>query len=68
MPIAVWDVLTAEMKSILPSREGNPLYEDGSPVYVDSMTDEEAAAVGQFWLEVAAGKWIVDRDYYPPTH
>jgi hypothetical protein len=68
LPIAVWDVLTAEMKSILPSREGNPLYEDGSPVYVDSMTDEEAAAVGQFWLEVAAGKWIVDRDYYPPTH
>lgn len=67
LPSDVWDVLTADMKSILPPREGNPLCEDGAPVYVDSMTDEEAEAVGQFWLEVAAGKWIVNPDYQPPA-
>jgi hypothetical protein len=34
---------------------------------MDSMTAEEAQEVGQFWLEVAAGKWIVNKDYQPPA-
>nr|WP_326529717.1 hypothetical protein [Rhodoferax sp.] len=67
LPIAVWDVLTAEIRALWPPNEGNPLCADGSPVYMDSMTAEEAQEVGQFWLEVAAGKWIVNKDYQPPA-
>ncbi len=65
--VRVWDVLTGEVQAIFPPKEDNPLCADGSPVYSDSMTPEESQAMARFWGDVAAGRWIVNKDYRPPT-
>ncbi len=67
LSMPVWLELTAEIRALCPPKDGNPLCEDGSPVYLDSMTDDEAFESGRFWLEVAAGKWSVNPDYQPPV-
>lgn len=67
MTLPVWQVLTAEIQALYPPREGNPLCEDGSPVYVDNLTDEEAFESGRFWLEVAAGRWTVNPAWQAKT-
>ena len=67
LPIGVWNALTAEIRALFPPKEDNPLCEDGTPVYPESMTDDEAFESGQFWLDVAAGRWIVNADWQPTT-
>jgi len=65
LPTQVWRELTAEIRGLYPPKEGNPLCEDGSPVYLDSMTENEALKMGEFWLQVAAGYWIAGPDPAP---
>lgn len=63
LPVRVWEVLTSEMLALFPPKEGNPVCEDGSPIYADSMTAKESEEMGRFWRDVAAGRWIVNPDY-----
>jgi hypothetical protein len=67
LPLRVWQELTAEIRALSPPKESNPLCEDGTPVYPESMTDDEAFESGQFWLDVAAGRWIVNPDWQATT-
>lgn len=67
LPIGVWNELTAEIRALFPPKEDNPLCDDGTPVYLESMTDDEALASGQFWLDVAAGRWIANPDWQATT-
>lgn len=50
-------VLLAPVLALFPPRESKPLNDDGTPVYVGEMTDDDAQAVGAFWYGVAAGEW-----------
>lgn len=65
--VRVWDALTGEMRALFPPKEGNPVCEDGSPIYGDSMTADESEEMGRFWRDVACGRWIVNKDYQPPA-
>lgn len=58
LPVNVMDILVADVAAVLPPREGEPLNDDGTPVYQDgdTMTDDEAAELGRFWYQVAAGE------------
>lgn len=67
LPLRVWEALTVEVQALLPPKDGNPVCADGSPIYGESLTAEEAETMGRFWLEVAAGKWTVKPDWRPPT-
>jgi len=63
----VWLALTADIRALFPPREENPLCADGTPVYPDSMTDEDAFENGLFWLDVASGRWLVNPDWQAPA-
>lgn len=67
LTLPVWQALTKEIRALYPPPEGNPLCEDGSPVYVETMTDDEAFEAGRFWLDVAAGRWIVNPAWQAKT-
>lgn len=58
LPVAVMDVLVRPVLEALPPREGNPLNDDGTPVYVegDTMSEADAQELGAFWFAVAAGE------------
>ncbi|WP_148279923.1 hypothetical protein [Acidovorax sp. KKS102] len=53
----VMKVLLAPVLALVPPRESNPVNDDGTPAYVEQMSDDDAQAVGAFWYEVAAGEW-----------
>ena len=59
LPLNVIKVLVADVLALLPPKKGNPLNEDGSPVWCngENMSDREAAKTGAFWYEVAAGEF-----------
>lgn len=51
LPVNVMDVLTADVRALLPPKSDDPAC-DG-----DTMTDDEAQAMGDFWYKVAAGEF-----------
>ena len=61
LPLDVIEVLMADVLAVLPLKKGNPLNEDGSPVWCngENMSEREAAETGAFWYEVAAGEFKV---------
>lgn len=58
----VMKVLLAPVLALVPPRESNPLNDDGTPTYVEQMSDDDAQVAGAFWYEVAAGEWEVSAD------
>jgi hypothetical protein len=54
LPANVMDVLVADVAALLP-KAADPFHDGVQAVYSDNMDDEEAAYMGQFWYEVAAG-------------
>lgn len=61
LPLDVIKVLMADVLAVLPPKKGNPLNEDGSPVWCngENMTEREADELGAFWYGVAAGEFKV---------
>lgn len=55
LPVNVMDVLVADVASLLPT-SATPGPDGGHQAGGDSMDDEEAAYMGRFWYEVAAGE------------
>lgn len=53
----VMKVLLAPVLALVPPRESNPINDDGTPAYVDQMSDGDAQELGAFWYAVAAGEW-----------
>ena len=58
--LGVMKVLLAPVLALFPPRESNPLNDDGTPAYVDRMSDTDAQEVGEFWYSVAAGEFSVE--------
>lgn len=57
----VMKVLLAPVLALFPPRDLTPLNDDGSPVYMDNMSDSDAQEVGEFWYSVAAGEWAIQQ-------
>lgn len=55
LPANVMDVLVADVAALLPKPAG-PGHEGDQAGCSDNMDDEEAAYMGRFWYEVAAGE------------
>lgn len=55
LPVNVMDVLVADVVVLLP-KAADPCPDGGQPIDSDNMDDEEAAYMGRFWYEVAAGE------------
>ncbi len=58
----VMKVLLAPVLALFPPRDLTPLNDDGSPVYMDKMSDSDAQEVGEFWYSVAAGEWAIQQE------
>ena len=56
LPVTVMDVLVKHVSDALPRPETNPLNDDGTPFYCDTMSDADALELGKFWYRVAAGE------------
>lgn len=55
LPVNVMDVLVADVAALLP-KAADPCHEGDQAVCNGNMDDEEAAYMGRFWYEVAAGE------------
>lgn len=58
LPVNVMDVLTADVRALLPPTADNPSCDGGQPSQRDGdpMGDDEAETMGVFWYKVAAGE------------
>lgn len=56
--LGVMKVLLAPVLALVAPRASDPLNDDGTPVYVNDMTDAEAQEVGEFLYQAAAGEWV----------
>lgn len=58
LPVNVMDVLTADVRALLESMSDDPPIDGDQPTRCDSdsMSDEEAETMGDFWYRVAAGE------------
>lgn len=57
LPANVMDVLVADVAALLP-KPADPGHEGDQAGCSDNMDDEEAAYMGRFWYEVAAGEIV----------
>lgn len=57
LQLDVMKVLLAPVLALVPPRGSNPINDDGTPTYVEQMSDDDAHFAGAFWYEVAAGEW-----------
>lgn len=62
LDLGVMKVLLAPVLALVPPREVSPLNDDGTPAYVDHMSDADAQKVGEFWYAVAAGEWEINSE------
>lgn len=56
LPLSVISVLVKHVSDALPSPENNPLNDDGTPMYCNTMSEADAQEMGTFWYSVAAGE------------
>lgn len=56
--LGVMKALLAPVLALIPPRDSDPLNDDGTPVYVDELSDGDAQEVGEFFYSIAAGEWV----------
>lgn len=60
LDLQVIKALVREVLEALPPAELQPTLPEGSPVWTETMTDQEAQDAGEFWYSVAAGEFALD--------